>query len=277
MRIAYFGGDWFSGCLDVWQANGHTISHLFTDGEETYNGQIRQWAEAKGIQHFNSKPSNSDMQQLLNDKVDLLFSVEYPWKIPCSDFPFKTINVHPSLLPHGRGPNPISWSLLKYPQHAGISLHQLADAFDTGDIVYQEAVKLNTTQNFDDYLTLLETKIPELVAHLCQNFDEMYNNAKPQSGGSYWPKLTLNDRKISWQMTTDEITRIIRATGKFGIVTIIEDQIHLVKDVKCQSGNVPYSPGTIFNEDAKYYYIAVSDGQCIVPKSGILESTKLKS
>jgi len=49
------------------------------------------------------------------------------------------LNLHPSLLPFGRGANPISWGILKE-QPQGISLHLVDEHLDTGDILFQKEI-----------------------------------------------------------------------------------------------------------------------------------------
>lgn len=49
------------------------------------------------------------------------------------------LNLHPSLLPFGRGANPVSWSIIdRLPQ--GITLHLIDKTLDTGDIIFQKEI-----------------------------------------------------------------------------------------------------------------------------------------
>lgn len=52
------------------------------------------------------------------------------------------VNLHPSLLPHHRGPTPTIYALAEEPPRFGVTIHRLAAAIDTGDILAQEAVAL---------------------------------------------------------------------------------------------------------------------------------------
>ena len=52
------------------------------------------------------------------------------------------VNVHPSLLPHHRGPTPTIYALAEDPPRFGVTVHRLAAAIDAGDILAQEAVAL---------------------------------------------------------------------------------------------------------------------------------------
>ncbi len=48
------------------------------------------------------------------------------------------INVHPSLLPRFRGPNPVCMPLLLNEKETGVTLIQMDEYMDTGDIIFQE-------------------------------------------------------------------------------------------------------------------------------------------
>ena len=47
------------------------------------------------------------------------------------------LNLHPSLLPEFRGPNPIEQQLARQVKRFGVTLHLLNDGFDQGDIIAQ--------------------------------------------------------------------------------------------------------------------------------------------
>ncbi|MCG6969554.1 MAG: hypothetical protein LJE85_07295 [Gammaproteobacteria bacterium] len=49
-----------------------------------------------------------------------------------------SINLHPSLLPKYRGPNPVFWQLKSGEPHMGITLHLINNLVDGGDIVLQK-------------------------------------------------------------------------------------------------------------------------------------------
>lgn len=57
------------------------------------------------------------------------------------------LNLHPSLLPKFRGADPVAEQLLKKDYNFGISLHLLSNSFDSGDIVLQQALKID--ENLD--------------------------------------------------------------------------------------------------------------------------------
>lgn len=49
------------------------------------------------------------------------------------------LNVHPSLLPHHRGPAPLFWTLRSGEARTGVTVHHMDAGFDTGPIALQQA------------------------------------------------------------------------------------------------------------------------------------------
>lgn len=74
------------------------------------------------------------------------------------------INLHPSLLPIGRGADPIPWSIIDQKQQ-GITIHIIEKGLDTGDILSQKAIDTNIGMNSGE--------IYELATNLL--FDEFVN------------------------------------------------------------------------------------------------------
>ncbi len=49
------------------------------------------------------------------------------------------LNVHPSLLPHYRGPAPLFWQLRAGARHGGVTIHRMSERLDEGPILAQRA------------------------------------------------------------------------------------------------------------------------------------------
>ena len=67
----------------------------------------------------------------------------FPWKLPPPLLalpPLGCLNVHPSLLPVGRGPEPVFWTLRRGERRTGATVHLMDAGFDTGPIVAQAAI-----------------------------------------------------------------------------------------------------------------------------------------
>lgn len=69
----------------------------------------------------------------------------FPWRVPRAvreAAPLGALNVHPSLLPVGRGPEPVFWTLRRGERRTGATVHLMDDGLDTGPVVGQEAFGL---------------------------------------------------------------------------------------------------------------------------------------
>jgi methionyl-tRNA formyltransferase len=77
------------------------------------------------------------------------------------------LNLHPSLLPIGRGANPISWSIIEgKPQ--GITLHVVDQNVDTGKILFQKEIETSIDMSAG---TIYEIAMQELFRGFTDCFD----------------------------------------------------------------------------------------------------------
>jgi len=61
-----------------------------------------------------------------------------------------TINLHPSLLPKYRGPNPYFWILLNEEKESGATIHYIDKGEDTGNILAQEAFSVSDAMTMSE-------------------------------------------------------------------------------------------------------------------------------
>ncbi|HSR51317.1 MAG TPA: formyltransferase family protein [Acidobacteriota bacterium] len=70
--------------------------------------------------------------------LSVLFGDDIPQEV-LDLFPKGAANLHPSLLPHGRGAHPHAWAIAAK-EPAGVTLHLIDEGVNTGAILAQEAV-----------------------------------------------------------------------------------------------------------------------------------------
>ena len=74
---------------------------------------------------------------------DAIVAACFPWRLPnvlLALPPLGCLNVHPSLLPLGRGPEPVFWTLRRGERRTGVTVHGMDTGFDTGPILGQTAI-----------------------------------------------------------------------------------------------------------------------------------------
>lgn len=123
------------------------------------------------------------------------------------------INLHASLLPRWRGAAPIQTAIFEGDAETGISLMQMNEGLDTGD-VYDMA---STTILPTDTAGSLQDRLAELGAELMlRDLDAILDGtlkAKPQpdAGVCHAPRIRKTDGQIDWHRSAVEIDRQIRA------------------------------------------------------------------
>jgi methionyl-tRNA formyltransferase len=100
------------------------------------------------------KPTIADSPALLNLmrdlKPDLLVSWFWTTRLPMNVIRAARlggIGVHPSLLPRHRGPDPTFWAIASGDTETGVTVHRLAEEYDTGDIIATERLAIDPTWN----------------------------------------------------------------------------------------------------------------------------------
>ena len=83
--------------------------------------------------------TETDLVEKLEElKPAYLLVACFPFKLPASLWKssrWYCWNLHPSLLPKYRGPNPLFWQIQNHETETGITLHQVTGDLDAGDIL----------------------------------------------------------------------------------------------------------------------------------------------
>ena len=81
------------------------------------------------------------LESLQADYFDWILNLwgEYIFKENILSKAKKSLNIHPSLLPYGRGRDPVVWAV-RYSHPAGVTLHEVSSGVDEGPIYYQEEI-----------------------------------------------------------------------------------------------------------------------------------------
>ena len=106
------------------------------------------------------------------------------------------VNVHPSLLPEYRGPEPIIWGLLDRVPTFGISFHLVDEGVDTGDIIVQKAVNKPFLPLEAAVWSRLARLVPEGMEYMVQQIRRGDLRGDRQGEGFYLSLPTLANRRI---------------------------------------------------------------------------------
>ena len=101
-------------------------------------GEIQRVAASAGIPvvWVNSAAEATEAIQSIAPQIAV--AACFLWRLPREARetpPLGILNVHPSLLPAGRGPEPVFWTLRRSERMTGVTVHRMDAGFDTGPIV----------------------------------------------------------------------------------------------------------------------------------------------
>lgn len=191
-----------------------------------------------------------DLVQKLNP--DLIIVVAYGKILPKNiiDFPkYGCINVHGSLLPKYRGAAPIQWSIINGDQVTGISTMFMDESLDTGDILLQSKVSINSEENSEE----LKQKMSVIGADLLiKTIKELENNnlkriKQDDSQATLSPPLDKITGDINWNRPSNEIHNLVRGSNPWPIAhTTLKGKLFKIYKTKI-STKYSVSPGKIIS------------------------------
>jgi len=125
--------------------------------------------------------------------VSILFGHIFPENV-IDKFRGNLINLHPSLLPIGRGADPIFWSMVdELPQ--GATIHRVDKSIDTGEIFIQKEIIVDSWLNSGQIYDLAMTTLHQLFIEFYPGWD-VSTASTPQMGeGTYHKAHELLDLK----------------------------------------------------------------------------------
>ena len=184
---------------------------------------------------------------------------------------FGCINIHPSLLPRWRGAAPIQRSIEAGDKLSGITIMQMTDKLDKGDIIYQEPIQIKTN---DSSTTMHNKFISVGIEALLITLDSMLANnimVHPQDENlaSYATKIKKEEAKINWDNTAESIHKKIMAFNSWPVAeTTLSGERIRIHDSNFEKLEINGFPGNIrsVNEDSIEVFT----------KNGLLVITKLQ-
>lgn len=111
---------------------------------------VKKCALAHGIPVLQPENIKEEFESILNFKPDLIVTCAYGQIVPNEvlDYPeFGCINVHASLLPKLRGGAPIHRAIMNNYARTGVTIMYMAEKMDAGDIISQDEVIIENSDN----------------------------------------------------------------------------------------------------------------------------------
>lgn len=180
---------------------------------------------------------------------------------------FGCINVHASLLPRYRGAAPIQWAIIIGEERTGVTIMQMDEGMDTGDILLQKEISIETEDNLETLSDRLSRLGADALLETLKLLKPGKLKAKAQnsSQASYAPRLSKEDGEIDWGKGAGEINNLIRGMNPWpGAFTYLEGKtlkIFGAKAIEKKAGN---RPGVINGISPQGIEVATGDGSLLI-------------
>lgn len=154
------------------------------------------------------------LRQLKEYAPDIIVVVAYGQILPKEilELPkYGCVNVHASLLPHLRGAAPIQRSIIEGDEETGVTIMQMAEGLDTGDMLLKDSIKIGS-MNYSELHDALADMGAELIVKVLDMAQKGELKPEPQddSLASYAKMIFKQDGKIDFTKEPSEVERLIR-------------------------------------------------------------------
>jgi methionyl-tRNA formyltransferase len=266
MRIVFFGSP--AAALPSFESllgAGHTVELVVTQpdrpagrGRKLAHSAVKAFALARGIPVI--EPARIRTDEAAHERIraagpDVNVVVAYGQIIPHAVHFFPrhhSLNVHFSLLPKYRGAAPVQWTVLNGDAESGVTVIELDDRMDEGDILAQERVAVELRETASALEARLAVLGASLLVSTLARIDRLPRVKQDVSAATLAPKIRKEDGRLSWAETAAAIDRRVRALAERpGVfIQIGGKRVNIVRGRAVESSECPTpdaaaDPGTI--------------------------------
>ena len=276
--------DFAVASLDILIKNDYNVVGVVTvpdkpagRGQQIQQSAIKKYAVEHNLNLLQPEKLKDEnfIAELKSLKADVQFVVafrmlpEVVWHMP----KMGTYNLHASLLPKYRGAAPINWAIINGEKESGVTTFKLKHQIDTGNILFQEKVKIEPTTTAGELHDKLMLVGAELILKTVSEIERSFVSGKeldflPQDDqlACHAPKIFKEDCQIDWTKPGNEINNFIRGLSPYPTAFTQlkngEDQIQLVKIFNSKFEIFPpnHPNGLLLTNNKTYLKVFCEDG-----------------
>ena len=226
-----------------------------------HNIKVLQPEKVRGNEEF--------LEELKDYRPDIIVVAAYGQILPKEvlELPkYGCVNVHASLLPRLRGAAPIQRAIIEGDEETGVTIMQMSEGLDTGDMLAKESIKIGT-MNYSMLHDALAEIGARLMVHTLDLIEEGKISPEPQddSKSSYAKMVFKQEGKIDFTRQPEAVERLIRGFDPWpGAFCEYEDMVMKLWKAQPLCENTGKEPGTIIEVSARGIKIACGDGALLV-------------
>lgn len=223
MRIVYLGNtERGAVCLEALAAARRDVALVVAlpdESQPAWSRNVAQVARGLGIPVFQpvdvNAPESIERLRAAAPDVMVLCGYNQLLKGPArAAAKLRCINLHAGPLPLYRGAAPLNWMLINGETRGGISILDVDDGIDTGDILAQAHFDIGPNDTYRDLVArTLELYPPMLVDTLARlESGTLRPIRQSREDGSFYTRRRPDDGKIDWRtMSAAAVHNLVRA------------------------------------------------------------------
>jgi methionyl-tRNA formyltransferase len=276
VKLVFMGTPSFAAAsLRALLEHGHRVAAVFTQPDRPAGrGQVARSSAVKELAHERGlvveqpeklrDPAVVERLRAFDPEAIVVAAYGKILPKPLLDVPVRgAINVHASLLPRYRGAAPIQRAILAGDTQTGITIMQMNERMDAGDILLQEVVPIHE----DDTADTLGVRLSAVGARLLVDTldaltrGDVVRREQDERAATLAPMVRKEEGAIDWRRGAAEIARSVRAFSPWpGAYTKLAGRSMKIHRATALVAAANAIPGTVLSAAGDRFEIATGEG-----------------
>lgn len=275
MKIIFAGTPTFAAkSLEAILAHQYNVVAVLTQpdrpagrGMQLTPSPVKQLAMKHGITVLQPQTLKSTevQAQLTTYQADVMVVAAYglilPWTVLRMPR-YGCLNIHASLLPRWRGAAPIQRAILAGDEVTGITIMQMDEGLDTGNMLLKKSCSISTTDTSQTLLEKLTQIGSESILEVLQELPLGNLSATMQDSAqaTYAAKITKSEALLDWKQSAKQLERAVRGYNPFPIAFAKINET-IIKIWRAAPYEVTHNdPGKVLDIDKRGIVVACGQG-----------------
>jgi methionyl-tRNA formyltransferase len=200
------------------------ISVLCSDRKHPIQGKLRSWVEARSAAHQVQLVEKSS--DLSGGVILFLISCHEMIRPAVRESYCKTLVIHASDLPQGRGWSPHIWSVLEGKSELTVSLLEAQEPVDSGPVWTKEKVPLEGHELYDEINEKLFNCELRLMDFAVEQFDKVVPQQQDNAAATTYRRRKPEDSRVDLNSSLAEQFNLLRVADPERYPAFFEFQGH---------------------------------------------------
>lgn len=289
MRIVFMGTpDFAVGALEALVEAGHQVAAVVTQPDKPKGrGKEMQVTPVKACALKHNIPVFQPVKIKTPEAVEVLKSYEAQLFVVAAfgqilskeilDMPeFGCINIHASLLPKYRGAAPIQWAIIEGEKETGVTLMQMDEGLDTGDMLAKCIVPIDDRETGESLFDKLAAAGARLLVDTLPAIEAGSLKGEPQleEESCYARMIKKEMGLIDWSQPASRLERLVRGLNSWpSAFTYLNKKVLKIWEASVEDSDGKKAPGTVTEVTREVIKVQTGDG-LLVLKTIQLEGKK---